>query len=442
MRTTVATLFIPIVLAACLMVGCGQNSSGELSEEGKKDRLTVVSLVKPQMQNLPQTTTQPATVHPYWKTEIHAKVSGYLKDLNVDIGQPVDINTPLAIISVPEMLRAKESQDAEIKRLEAIEDRRVAEKNLALAQVKATAALKGQAQAQVKQADSQMIADLAERDRVKALVADMSVALRLLTEAENRYQSSKAAKSAAEFGLKSIDAQVEVAGEKVTVAQKVWEAANHETTVAKKKLAELKELMNYATLTAPFKGIVTERNVEKGDLVRNIQTASEKPRQPLFVVSDLSQVRIRVMVPEVAAPLVKEGADVTFTLRSLQGKTFHVKRLSYTLDERTRTMLVEVVVPNPKGELLPGMYGEATITLKQKQQALMLPAGAVRFDKKGIASVYVVNADDTVREVPVKTGIDRGDEIEITAGLKADDRIVGPMIGRLQPGQKIRVKTK
>jgi multidrug efflux pump subunit AcrA (membrane-fusion protein) len=105
-------------------------------------------------------------------------------------------------------------------------------------------------------------------------------------------------------------------------------------------------------------------------------------------------------------------------------------------------MLVEIVVPNSNGNLLPGMYGEATITLKQKQQALMLPAGAVRFDKKGVASVYVVNADDTIREVPVKTGIDRGDEIEITTGLKADDRVVGPIIGRLQPGQKIRVNSR
>ena len=424
------------------MAGCGQESAGEPSAAEKTKWLPVVSLVKVQMRDLPQTTTQPATVDPLQSAEIHAKVSGYLQDLKVDIGQTVAENAPLAVISVPEMLRVKESREAEIERLKAIEGRREAEKQLALAQKTAAGAFQAQVGAQVQQAAAQLQADLAERNRIKGLVSDRSVAERLLIEAKKRYQSSAAARSAAESALTSAIAQVEVAAQKAIVAQKVWDAAKQETKVARKKLAEMIALMGYATLTAPFKGIITERNVDNGDLIRNIQTASDNPRQPLFVVADISQVRVHVPVPENAAPLVKVGANVVLTLRSLPGRKVkcEVTRMSRMLDERSRTMLVEIVVPNPNGELLPGMYGEATITLKQKPKALVLPAGAVRFDKTGNASVYVVGQDDTVRIVPVKTGIDRGDEIEITDGLKAGDRVAGAMIGRLQPGQKVRVK--
>jgi len=444
MRTRTSILFMLAILAVCLMSGCEQESAGEALNGAKKKRLRVVSIVKPQMRDLPQTTTQLATVHALQRAEIHAKVSGYLKNLHVDIGQAVAENDLLAVISVPEMSRAKESQDAEIERLTAIEGRHEAEKELADAQKIAADAQKVQAKSLIDKAVAHLDADLAERNRVRGLVKDMSVAKRLLDEAEKRYQSSVAAKSAAISGETSAQAQVVVAEKKVIVAQKEWDAAKHATTVARKKLAEMIELMRYATLTAPFDGVITERNVDKGDLIRNLQTAAVEPRQPLFVVADISQVRVHVAVPENAAPLVKVGATVVLTLRSLPGRRIEceVTRTSRTLDERTRTMLVEIVVPNPNEELLPGMYGEATIILKQKPKALVLPAVAVRFDKTGNATVYVLGKDDTVRIVSVKTGIDRGDEIEITEGLTVDDRVVGPMIGRLQAGQKVRVISK
>lgn len=440
--------FLAICSGMGLSQGCNRGGNAPAgSENDAASELKVVSVIAPQQRKLKQTTTQPATVHAFQTAEIHAKVSGYLETLKADIGQSVEDNAPLAVISVPEMQKARDSLAAEVQRLKAIEGRRSAEQKLAAANKRAAEALRDQAKAQIEQTEAQLAADELERNRVKSLVADMSVAARLLDEAEKKYQASRAAKTAAQAVFTSAAAQVDVAIEKVNVAGQVAKAAAQETNVARKRLDETDELMNYATLKAPFRGIITERNVDKGDLVRNLQTAGDKPRRPLFTVADISRLRVHVRVPEQDAPHVKVGAEVALTLRSLPGRVFsgQVTRFANRLDSQSQTMLVEIVLDNTqqagKWELFPGMYGEAKITLANKAAALVLPADVVRFDAEGKASVYVLNSDDTVRIVPVTTGLDFGHEIEIISGLSADDRVVAAVIGRLKAGQKVRVNS-
>lgn len=448
----IAKTVMPVFTVLFALAGCTRESVEDPGDDtGAAKRLRVVSLVELHVRTVRQTTTQPAIVHAWQQAEIHAKVSGYLIELKVDIGHEVKKEEKktgdlLAVIAVPEMQRAHDSQAAEVKRLKAIEQRREAEQVLALANKRAAVALSKQAAAQVKQAEAQRVADSLELERVKDLVADNTVARRLQDEAEKRHEASKAAKAAAEAAATSAIAQIDVAIAKIKVAEKIREAAKEETDVAQKKLDEMVELMKYARLTAPFAGIVTERNVDVGDLVRNIQTASQQPRKPLFIIADLRKVRVHVMVPEHDVPLVKVGAAVSLRLHSLSGSPIpgKVTRMAFKLDERTRTMLVEIVLDNwrqgKNWQMLPGMYGEATIILKQKKQAMVLPAEAVRFDEKGNSTVYVIDSNDTVRIVPVKTGIDFGDEIEMTGGLNPGDRIAGPVVGRLKTGQKVRVR--
>lgn len=435
-REFAAVLLLPLLATFC---GCDKDAAPVVGN--RTPRVVVVTVINPQQRELSQTTIQPATVYAFQQAEIQAKVSGYVESLHADIGDEVSATDKLAVLSVPELQKTKESREAEIKRLEAVEGRREAERQLAVAEETAAKANQAQAAAQIKQAMAQLQADKAERIRIETLVDNKSVAGRLLVESVKKHESSEAAKSAADSALVSAKALAEVAAQKIIVAQKSWDASIQETLVARKQLAEIVTLMEYATLTPRFSGVVTERNVDVGDLVRNVQTASDKPRKPLFVVSDLSRVRVHVAVPENDAPLVKKGAPALLRLRSLPGKlNGQVTRTSRTLDERTRTILVEVVLDNPENKLLPGMYGEMEITLKQKPKALVLPAPAVRYDSKGNASVYVLNTDNTVRIVPVATGIDIGDETEITTGLGPEDRVVGPTIGRLKSGQKVQVQ--
>lgn len=421
--------------------GCSREPAGA-DETATAAHVPVVTVVKVRQQKLRQTTTQPATVHAYYEAEIFAKVSGYLTELKTDIGREVTPKSVLAVISTPETQRALESQQADVKRLQAVERRRAAEYGLAIASEKSTKALAAEAKAKVRSAIAQLDADRKERDRIAGLVADKSLEQRLLDEMEQKYQAAAAAKSASDAAQVAAESEIDVAAKKVLVAKALWDSAKEDTEVARKKREEIAEMINYATLKAPFVGIVTDRNVDLGDLVRNTQTASGSARKPLFVIADVSKVRVRVAVPENDAPFVKDGAEVVLTLRSLPGRksSGHVTRSSHKLDDRTRTMLVEMELENPIRELLPGMFGEATITLKQKANALVLPADAVRYDSAGKATVYVVGVNDAIRIVPVQTGVDLGDWIEITSGISAGDRIVGATVGRLKPGQKVRVK--
>jgi HlyD family secretion protein len=436
-------LFLSIAGLLLGSAGCSREPA-EADETATATHVPVVTVVKVRQQKLRQTTTQPATIQAYQDAEIYAKVSGYLKKLDVDIGEQVTPTSVLAVISVPETQRALESQQADVKRLQAVERRRAAEHGLAIASEKSTKALAAQAKAKVRSAVAQLAADRAERERIAGLVADNSVARRLLDEMEQKYQAAAAGKSAAEAAQVAAESEIDVAAKKVLVAKALWDSAKEDTEVARKKREEIAEMINYATLKAPFVGIVTDRNVDVGDLVRNTQTASGSSRKPLFVISDVSKVRVRVAVPENDAPFVKDNAEVVLTLRSLPGRKFRgrVTRSSHKLDERTRTMLVEMELKNPQRELLPGMFGEATITLKQKPNALVLPADAVRHDSAGKATVCVVDKNDTIRIVGVQTGVDLGDWIEITSGVSAGDRVAGATVGRLKSGQKVRVKTE
>jgi multidrug efflux pump subunit AcrA (membrane-fusion protein) len=113
--------------------------------------------------------------------------------------------------------------------------------------------------------------------------------------------------------------------------------------------------------------------------------------------------------------------------------------MSRRLDESTRTMHVEVDMDNNEGLLIPGMYGEATVTLQQTPDALMIAATAVQFDKTGNSSVYVVE-DGAVRIVPVRTGHDDGRQIQILSGIDETAKITAGRIGRFKDGQKVRVE--
>jgi RND family efflux transporter MFP subunit len=151
---------------------------------------------------------------------------------------------------------------------------------------------------------------------------------------------------------------------------------------------------------------------------------------------------VRVAVPERDAPLADPGDSALITLQALPGEELrgHVSRVAGALDETTRTMLLEIDLPNPDGRLLPGMFGQATIQLEPPRERLTLPANAVRFDEQGKSYVYVIDAASEVAVVDVETGLDDGQQIEITAGLLGSERVAGPSLKRLRAGQRVDIK--
>lgn len=438
------SLMMLLAAAGFSLALCGCNRAGSSTEppaRSTSQKAPVVKLVAAERTTIQRTTTQPATVHAFHQAEIHAKVAGYLTELKVDIGQTVEAGDVLGVISVPEMQKSHEKQQAMIRRLQAEEQQREAGVKLAEADVKSAEAMQAQAAAQVAQTDAQLNADSSEFKRVTELVEQRAVAARLLDEARQKLEASTSAKAAAQAALLSAVAAVTVAREKAAVAQASVAAASAQTDVARKELEELEEHINYATLKAPFTGIVTQRHVDPGDLVRDFQAASESSRAPLFEISHVAQVRVRVAIPENEAPFARTGNSVSLKLRSLPDQKFEgkISRLSRRLDESTRTMMVEVDLDNSEGLLIPGMYGEATIDLQETPDALVIAATAVKFDKTGNGSVYVVE-NGAIRIVPVVTGYDDGRRIQILSGIDESAQIAADRIGRFSDGQKVRVE--
>jgi len=410
-----------------MFVGCSGRlaASGDTADDTDVDSVLVETL-KPERVELSRTIRQPATIHADQQANIYSKASGYLSEVNADIGAKVSKNDPLAIISVPEMERQRSRQAANVKRLEAEEKR-------AAAEVKVAKASADKARANVKKAQAKLTAAVSEYNRIAGLVKQRAVADRLLDEATEKHEAAKAEKAASEEDVKLADANIELSEESAKAAAEMTKVANHE-------LEELDELVKYATLSAPFDGVVLARNVDEGDLVRNTQS-SAKDGPPLYVVAKTDPVRARVSVPERETIYIKIGQEVHVTLQAMSGQPIKatVSRKAGGLDESTRTMLVEIDLPNPDGRLLPGMFGEATITTEENKSRLILPANVVRYDEQGKSYVYVVNSSKEIQVVDVKTGFDDGQRIEITEGLTGDENVVAPMLGRLKQGQKVRV---
>ena len=357
-----------------------------------------VKTVSPQKITLRRTSSQPATVRAWHEAELFAKVAGYASKVTADIGDAVKAGQTLMQIDVPEMTKIYEKQQAELSLLEYKRE---------------------QFQASVGVARAELEALQSEYDRVQTLIKTKAVTQRIGDETKSRYESAKARLVVAEAEVKSAASSV---------------------MVGRKTLEETEVMMQYASLKAPFAGIVTQRSVDPGDLVRN-KVSSDGSREPLFTVSKVDVLRVTVPIPERDAVWVKKGDIAEMSFTALPGVTFKdvVARRSGRLDSKTRTMVVEVDIPNANGRLIPGMYCKVEIIMQEKL-ALVVPAEAVRFNLTGeVSIVYVVKDDNSILLVPVKTGIDDGHNIEILSGLSGGEQVVTGMLGRLKDGQVVSV---
>ena len=325
-------------------------------------------------------------------------MAGYASKVTADIGDAVKAGQTLMLIDVPEIIKTYERQQAELSLLEYKRE---------------------QFQASVGVARAELGALQSEYNRVQALIKTKAVTQRVGDETKSRYESAKARLVVAEAEVKSAASSV---------------------MVGRKTLEETEVMMQYASLKAPFAGVVTQRSVDPGDLVRN-EVSSERSREPLFTVSKIDVLRVTVPVPERDAVWVKKGDTAKMEFPAIPGEPLKnvVARRSGRLDPKTRTMAVEVDIPNANGRLIPGMYCKVEIIMQEKL-ALVVPSEAVRFDLTGGESiVYVVKDDNSISHVPVKIGIDDGHNIEILSGLSGGEQVVMGMLGRLKDGQEVSV---
>jgi membrane fusion protein (multidrug efflux system) len=185
---------------------------------------------------------------------------------------------------------------------------------------------------------------------------------------------------------------------------------------------QLTELQGFERVTAPFDGIITQRNVDVGAL---ITAGSSTSTTSLFDIAQNDVLRVYVNVPQPFVNDMDVGQPAQISTRSIPGRLFTatVARSAGSLDPNTRTMLTEVDIPNPDGLLKPGMYVQVSLTAKRVGTRWRVPASAVVFDAKG-TQLAIVGADHKVELRPVLLGRDFGSEIEIASGIAGDETIV------------------
>lgn len=432
--------WIVAVLPAMLFWGgCQHAPTDVVQKKDASDQSVVVKTVAVTQSETRKTTRQPATVHAYHAAELFSRATGYVRVVQADIGDFVEANATLAELDVPDLHQQHAVLLARVARLEAEQERAASGVDLADAAIAAARANLGQSKSLAAGADASLAVATAEYQRTRDMVNRGSLQARNLDEAIGLRDSRAADRESVGSQIRSSQAEVDVAKAKKAAAEADLTAAEAETEIAKRELDLLQVSIAYATIKAPFAGIVTHRGIDPGDLVR--EHGSDR-REPLFVISQTDRVRVHVPVPETDAPSVNRGDAIQLTFPSFVDEppmVAEVTRTTGILDPNTRTMMVETVLDNSSGKLIPGMFGQATIELDSRVAAAVLPARAVRFDEPGNAYVYAINDQDTVQIVPVRTGADNGSEIEILEGLSTGQVVIDAHLKRFIDGQKVAV---
>jgi RND family efflux transporter MFP subunit len=206
-------------------------------------------------------------------------------------------------------------------------------------------------------------------------------------------------------------------------------------TSSSANVRRLEQLHGFGKLTAPFDGVITARSTDVGALIDSGSNAKE-----LLHIAAVHRLRVFVNVPEIYSRAAVPGMKADLTLSEFPGRTFGgtLARTSQSIDVGSRTLLTEIDVDNPKGELLPGSYAEVHLKLPSGTSTFKLPVNAVIFGTDGVRAA-VVGADSIVKLQPITLGRDYGNSLEVVAGLTGTEQVVVNPPDSLESGQQVRI---
>lgn len=351
-----------------------------------------------------------AEFKPYQEIDVMAKVAGYIKQINVDVGDRVERNQLLATLEVPEM-------GDDLRRAKASLERSQAEVERAQDELQRT-----QSAHEMAHLAYQRLADVAKQQ--PGLVAQQEI-----DDARGKDLVSEAQIASAKSALAAAKEQVDV------------------STAEEQKV---RTLMEYTQVTAPFAGVITRRYADTGAMIQ-AGTSSASQALPVVRLSENRLLRLILPVPESAVPTVHIGQQVEVQVptlhRSFPGR---VARFADKLSLATRTMDTEVDVPNPNLVLIPGMYAQVNLTLDSEKAALAIPILAVDQDpvkpsdspapKTATGHVMVVTPNNRVEVRQIQLGLETANRVEVRSGLNEGDLVVLSGRSSLQPGQQVRPK--
>jgi RND family efflux transporter MFP subunit len=357
---------------------------------------TAAAVVSVRRGSLASTLTVAGQFQAYQQVDLHAKVSGYIRSIKVDIGDLVHNGEVLATLEVPELADQLNGSQAEVQH----------------------------SQSEIVRAQSEVAA-------AKATYSALHSEYTRLAEAAKEKPGLIAQQELDDAQSKDQQAEAQIG-----VAQATLVSTQQQLGVSKADSHRYQTLTNYEQIVAPFTGVVTMRYADTGSLIQ-AGTTSDTQSMPVVQVAQSDLLRLRMPVPEGDVPYIHQGGKVQVNV-SATGRSFTgtIVRFTRSLDTNTRTMLTEVDVPNPDLVLSPGMYAETTIQLDQKSDALILPAQAVVQSGDQIY-VLVVNAANQVEKRAVTLGIQTANQDEIASGLREGERVIASGQTNYQAGETV-----
>ncbi len=384
---------------ACTLVSCGLLLPGCRSSQPQHQAAAVpfaVAVCQVQRGSISHTLSIAGQFQPYQVVDVHAKASGYIRHIYVDIGDRVHAGQTLAVLEVPELnAQYRGTQSEERRSKDQIE----------------------QAQHEVGRAQSLHASLQANYDRLQAaakaqpgLIAaqELDDARSQADAAQARIDGAKASLSAAQQGADTATADKERVG----------------------------ALQSYATVTAPLSGVVIQRYADTGALIQS-GTSSDTQSLPLIKLSQSSLLRLRVPVPEDAVEYIHDGDPMQVRVDALN-RSFTGKVVRFTRDISldTRTMQTEVDVSNADLSITPGMYANSYVQLAHRENVLTVPIAAVQGDGP-TGRVMVLDGQDRLQGRTVQVGLRGSFLVEIVSGLNEGDHVVLGTATGYKPGESV-----
>jgi multidrug efflux pump subunit AcrA (membrane-fusion protein) len=336
----------------------------------------------------------PAQTLAFEQARLFARATGYIAERRVDIGSKVKQGDLLLRIAAPDL------------------DQQYA-----------------QAKAQLALSKAQLLQSKAQVEQSKANLNLAKVTYnRSATLAKNNYESKQNADNA-RANVETQTANLQSAEAGVGVAQATIDANQA-------NLDRLAQLVGFKDVTAPFKGVVTARNVDIGDLV----SADANGGTALFQLARDDVLRVQVSAPQAEAQGLVDGLEAKILATEL-GKTFkgRVTRNAVSLDPATRTLLTEIDIPNPTGELRPGQFVRVVLDIPRVRAHVNVPAPAILFGAQG-PRVAVVDKGDVIHMASIVIARDYGTSVDVEEGLSGDERVVLDPPVDIRDGRKVTIR--
>ena len=404
------SLVLLVLLAIVVVLVIGRLRDQQARAVPRANREIQVGVVKPTRRALEVTLSFTGDVLPNRQTSIFAKTSGYIRAIHVERGQFVKAGTLLVEIEPTEMENALDQSRAALASAQA--GLQVSRSNLDAAK----ANLLNQ-QALLTRAQAVLANDQRQAERLNELFAKGLVAAQDRDNARTSFEASQAALSAQQ-------AQVEVA--RVQIATTDSQVKLAETQIEQQRSAQRMAQMRLddTRIVAPFSGYISQRNLEVGAAVSNQAAATSNASIGILMLQEINPVKVQLEVPEREVARVGVGNVVRLTSDAYAGRQFSgkVARVVHALDPRTRTMGLEVDIPNPDDLLKPGMYARVDLLLEVRKDALMLPLEALT-GAEGRPSVLIVR-EGKVAAAPVELGPTDGPAVQVTKGLGPDSEVI------------------